>query len=393
MNSIESSISKRPQLISGLRKRYFELRIRLGLLVFLFARYRNPFTFIKVLKGIAAFKSRFTIGQKIPKLAMVDGKVYLNCNVSGFPSPHFFLPMEMEARKSLNLPNTMLEQQSVVQIALTKKCPLNCEHCFEGAILNQKETLSLEDHQKIIAKLQDAGVPMIQFGGGEPMNRLNDLLVLLKTAKRSSDFAIYTSGYKLNKENAKALKSAGLNSVLLSIDHYLPEKHNAFRRNDKAFSWAMEAAKSAVEAKLVLTFIVCVTRSFCTRENLLNYLNFAHENGASFVEFLEPRAVGNYEGQDVMLRPFELDILDAFFQEANTEKAFKHLPIIVYPGYQQRNIGCAGGGSKYLYIDTDGYMNACPYCRNKKSHILEDTHEQSIAEMRQEGCELVENLA
>ena len=57
---------------------------------------------------------------------------------------------------------------------------MNCEHCFEGAILNQKESLTLNDHQEIIAKLQASGVPMIQFGGGEPMNRLADLLTLLK---------------------------------------------------------------------------------------------------------------------------------------------------------------------------------------------------------------------
>ncbi|MFZ9612361.1 MAG: radical SAM protein [Crocinitomicaceae bacterium] len=379
--------------ITGIKKSYFEWRIKFGLLSFLFVRYKNPVTFFKVLKGIAAFKSRFTIGQKIPKLAMVDGKVYMNCNVSGFPNAYFFNPMEMEARKSLNLPNTLLEQQSVVQMALTKKCPLNCEHCFEGAVLNQKETLSLQDLQAIIEKLQNAGVPMIQFGGGEPMNRLADLLTLLKGAKRNSDFAIYTSGYKLNRENAFALKNAGLNAILLSIDHYQAAKHNAFRRNDKAFAWAMEAAKSAVEAKLVLTFIICVTREFCTRENLINYLLFAQEHGASFVELLEPRSVGNYEGMDVMLRPNELKILDDFFIEANTDVHFKHAPIVIYPGYQQRTIGCAGGGSKYLYIDTDGYMNACPYCRNKKTHILSDDHEKSIAELRMEGCELVENLA
>jgi MoaA/NifB/PqqE/SkfB family radical SAM enzyme len=196
----------------------------------------------------------------------------------------------------------------------------------------------------------------------------------------------------LTQENARALKEAGLTSVLLSIDHYLPDKHNAFRRNDKVFTWAMEAAKNAVEAKLVLTFIVCVTREFCTKENLLNYMKFANENGAAFVEFLEPRSVGNYKGKDVMLRPFELDILDDFFLEVNTKKQYKDLPILIYPGYQQRTIGCAGGGSKYLYIDTDGYINACPYCRSKKTHILEDTHEQSIAELRREGCEIVDKL-
>ena len=109
--------------------------------------------------------------------------------------------MEIEARKSLKLTNTLLEQQSMVQIALTKKCPLNCEHCFEADVLNQKEALTVDDHIEIVAKLQASGVPMIQFGGGEPMNRLADLLTILKSAKKTSDFAIYTSGYKLNSEN------------------------------------------------------------------------------------------------------------------------------------------------------------------------------------------------
>ena len=385
--------NKNPHLIHGFKKFYFEWRIKLGLLSFLFVRYKNPITFFKVLKGVAAFKSRFTIEKSIPKLAMIDGKVYFNCYVSGFPNAYFFAPMEMEARKSLQLPNSLLEQQSVVQIALTKKCPLNCEHCFEGAVLNQKESLTLNDHQEIIAKLQASCVPMIQFGGGEPMNRLADLLTLLKGAKKTSDFAIYTSGYKLNRENALALKKAGLTSILLSIDHYQAEQHNAFRRNDKAFSWAMEAAKSAIDAILVLTFVVCVTREFCTREHLLNYMHFANENGAAFVQFMEPRSIGNYEGKDVMLRTHELDILDAFFLEVNTKESHHHLPILVYPGYQQRSIGCVGAGSKYLYIDTDGYINSCPFCRNKKTHILDVQHEKSIAELRTEGCELVENLA
>jgi hypothetical protein len=61
-----------PHLISGFKKYFMEFRIKMGLLVFLFVRYKNPITFIKVLKGIAAFKSRFTIGQKIPKIS--DGR-------------------------------------------------------------------------------------------------------------------------------------------------------------------------------------------------------------------------------------------------------------------------------------------------------------------------------
>ncbi|MDP4637582.1 MAG: hypothetical protein NWR96_01355 [Crocinitomicaceae bacterium] len=67
--------NKNPHLIHGFKKFYFEWRIKLGLLSFLFVRYKNPITYFKVLKGVAAFKSRFTIEKSIPKLAMIDGKV------------------------------------------------------------------------------------------------------------------------------------------------------------------------------------------------------------------------------------------------------------------------------------------------------------------------------
>jgi MoaA/NifB/PqqE/SkfB family radical SAM enzyme len=208
----------------------------------------------------------------------------------------------------------------------------------------------------------------------------------METAQNTSDFWIFTSGYNFSRANALRLKAAGLTGVNISLDHHLAEKHNRFRRNPKAFQWVLEAAKNAREAKLVITMCVCATREYCKEEHLLAYLHLAKTLGASFVQILEPRAVGNYAGQDVELNAEHFAVLDKFFLEVNDQEKYKAMPIVLFPSFHQRQTGCPGAGSKYLYVDTDGYMNSCPFCRNKKTHILNDDHEEVIKELKMEGC-------
>lgn len=306
--------------------------------------------------------------------------------MSGFPSEGFFKPLKIQAERALHQSKGYLESLALVQIAFTKKCPLNCEHCFEGDVLNEKDTLTMEAHMEILDKLTAAKVPMIHYAGGEPMSRVKDLITLLEYGKGRADFSIYTSGFNMTKEHALKLKAAGLSGVFLSIDHHIAEKHNEFRRNTKAFQWAMDAAVAVRQADLVLTFTLCVTKSLCNREDLLAYMEFAAKHDASFVMFLEPRSLGNYANQAVELSPAEFSVLDAFFLEINSDPQYAHLPLLVYPAYQQRNSGCMGAGAMVIYIDTDGFIHACPYCRSKSSHILGLEHESAISALQVEGC-------
>jgi hypothetical protein len=68
------------------------------------------------------------------------------------------------------------------------------------------------------------------------------------------------------------------------------------------------------------------------------------------------------------------------------------MPIVMFPGYHQKRIGCTAAGFKFLYIDTDGYMSSCPFCRNQKTHILDSEHESNIDKMKVEGCDLIKEL-
>jgi len=280
----------------------------------------------------------------------------------------------------------------LILIALTKKCALNCEHCYEGPELNKKETLTLDDHKKILTKIQDAGISMIHYGGGDPMNRVHDLEELLNFSNKKADFWIFTSGFNFTEENASRLKKAGLTGVSISLDHYDAKIHNKFRRHDDAYNWAMNAAYNALKVKLAISLSICVTRDFCTEHHLMTYLELAKKMGASFVQILEPRASGNWAGKDVLLRPEEIKVVEDFFLRTNIDKKFKNYPIVLFPGYHQRKNGCPGAASKYIYIDTDGYMNNCPFCRNKTTHILDSDHEKTLAMLKNEGCGKFENL-
>jgi MoaA/NifB/PqqE/SkfB family radical SAM enzyme len=271
-------------------------------------------------------------------------------------------------------------------MAITKKCALQCEHCYEWDNLNKKDILSADNFSRMVQNLQRKGVGLIQFLGGEPLLKMDILTEVLLKADKKTDFWVVTSGFKLNAENARALKAARLTGVIVSLDHFVPEKHNQFRGFRNAYYWVEEAVKNAGETGLVTALSLCATREFISEKNLMSYMQVAKNLGVSFVQFLEPRAVGHYAGQDVALREPQLRLLESFFEKMNFTKTYRDYPIISYHGYYQRRQGCFGAGVKGLYVDTDGNMNACPFCPTNNGNLLHEDLEGNLDALVAGGC-------
>lgn len=81
--------------------------------------------------------------------------------------------------------------------AVTSRCPLNCQHCFEWENLDTRESLTLQELKDILNRFQLRGLSHAQLSGGEPLCRLDDLIELIRTAKQDTEFWILTSGYGL----------------------------------------------------------------------------------------------------------------------------------------------------------------------------------------------------
>jgi MoaA/NifB/PqqE/SkfB family radical SAM enzyme len=270
--------------------------------------------------------------------------------------------------------------------AITKKCPLNCEHCFEWDNLNQQEVLSTADLINIVLKYQAYGTTQIMFSGGEPMLRVNDIYEVLNAAHDGSDFWIISSGLGLTKERAHRLKKAGLTGVMISLDHFEASKHNAFRGFENAYMNAIQAVENANEAGLVTTLSLCATKEFTTEENLDAYMNLAKTLGVSFVQILEPRASGRYMGKEVELGKEEMLLLEKKYSEYNTSEAYVDFPIVDYLGYHQRKVGCFGAGNRFFYIDTDGDAHICPFCTNKVAKALQFPAKDMVSLLGQHAC-------
>jgi MoaA/NifB/PqqE/SkfB family radical SAM enzyme len=307
-------------------------------------------------------------GDELKKLYRIGGKYYVTMYTPGWPSKAYNQIWESELRRFIP-DNTIPEKTFFAFFAITRKCPMRCEHCFEWDNLNLKETFSKDELLQVLKIYQKNGVQQFHFSGGEPMVRLKDLLELIKQTKGKNDCWVVTSGFNCTTENAKLLQAAGCKGVVVSIDHYIPELHNIFRGHRDSFEHAKNAVGAVKKAGMVSSISVCVTKSFIEGGHLMQYLQFAKSLGVQFVQLLEPRSIGHYEGKNVLLEENHIRVLEDFFIKINHSKKYKSFPTVLYHGYHQRRIGCFAG-SRSIYIDSAGDVHSCPFCHTKDYNII-----------------------
>jgi MoaA/NifB/PqqE/SkfB family radical SAM enzyme len=304
------------------------------------------------------------------KIIKVDGKYYHHLYAPGFPSKIFdeYIKGEFNRISPVNKKANLL---TFIFFAITRKCPLQCEHCFEWDNLNKKESLELHHLKAVLKKFQEDGLSQFHLSGGEPLVRMKDLEELIASADKDSEFYVLTSGFNFTAANAKALKNAGLTGVVISLDHFDKEKHNAFRGFNDSYAQAIHAIQHSQQQNLVVALSICVTRTFITWNNLMLYADLAKKLKVVFIQLLEPKAVGHYKDKDVFLNKSHLELLERFYEMMNFDDNYKDYPIIIYHGYHQRRVGCMSGGNRALYIDSEGWINACPFCHTKNFNIKE----------------------
>jgi len=233
-----------------------------------------------------------------------------------------------------------------------------------------------------------AAISQVQISGGEPMTRFEDLLTIIKETDKSTDTWLLTSGYNLTFQNALKLKKAGLTGVRISIDHWEAEKHNEFRGNKKAFAWAIDAAENCRKAGLATGLAICAIKEFLSDAFLMKYLEFARSLKASFIFLLEPRETGHFKNRDVILPDESVRCLENFYLKVSSSPEFEKYPALFFPGFHQRRIGCFGAGVRYLYIDSEGSVHACPFCQGKMGDSLKDDLTLLVPLISRKGCHL-----
>jgi MoaA/NifB/PqqE/SkfB family radical SAM enzyme len=384
--NIENSFmfnGKKTVIQSGWKVQYVRVKMWLNIVWIAFKMYRDPLETWKKLKALIENWNKYRNKNQFVKNVKIGNRYYLNMNAPGWPSLSFNRFIKHQILKSGE--NAAPGIHTLI-LAITKKCGFQCEHCFEWNELNKQEKLTRSDLQLIIHRFHELGISQVQLSGGEPLNRFNDLIYLLNNKEPGTDFWLYSSGYSLNAEKAKLLQQNGLTGVIISIDHHKASEHDKFRGIDNAWLHAQSAVSNALHEGLAVTLSCCVTRSYCTRENLDKYMQMSKDMGVAFVQMLEPRAVGHYEGKDVGLKKEEIEILEAFYENYSQDPDRRDYPILTYHSYHVRRAGCQGSARDYVYVDTNGFIQSCPFCMQKWFSALEDDLQTNLKKMKVIGC-------
>jgi MoaA/NifB/PqqE/SkfB family radical SAM enzyme len=121
-------------------------------------------------------------------------------------------------------------------------------------------------------------------------------------------------------------------------------------------------------------------------ENLMKYAELVKKLGGAFIQIYEPKAVGHYAGKDVKLKQEQMDVLREFYMKLNFDTKFKDYPIVAYTNMVFRTIGCAATENRFIYVDTNGEVNLCPFCRSKSRPFLDGNLDDILLGVKQFGC-------
>jgi MoaA/NifB/PqqE/SkfB family radical SAM enzyme len=115
-----------------------------------------------------------------------------------------------------------------VLVQVTNRCNMRCSFCDfwpNGAAAG--EELTVEEYERLAEELFALGTCLVSIEGGEPFVR-PDLVEIVRAFGRRHLPVLYTNGWYVTEESARALFDAGLTQAGVSIDY--PDRRHDLKR-------------------------------------------------------------------------------------------------------------------------------------------------------------------
>ncbi len=192
----------------------------------------------------------------------------------------------------MTLHDTFRRPLRSLRVSVTDRCNLRCEYCMpqeEYVWLERHALLSFEEIARLTEIFTNLGVDKLRLTGGEPLLRrdLDKLVTLLRRNPGVRDLALTTNGLLL-PEQARALRTAGLDRITLSLDTLRPDRFRALTRRD-AHARVLEglaAARAAGFSGMKINAVI--VRGF-NHDEIADLIEFGreHESEVRFIEYMD----------------------------------------------------------------------------------------------------------
>ncbi len=247
----------------------------------------------------------------------------------------------------------------MVDLAVTDKCNCNCDFCSFKSMRDKKKIMSLEEIKSVIFQCQELGVSIINFVGGEPLMRKDILEIIKSVNKDKSSTLMFTNGWLL-EEYAYALKAAGLDSVNVALDSFIPEKHDSIKKLNGSFQRAIRGIEKAKKAGLTVGISCAVSKESLRDKSIIKFIEFGKKLKVHEILFWDLIPTGGLADRKDLLGKEnwteDLIKLASFYNKKND------YPGIFTYAYNRspQSIGCSGG-TNYFYITPYGDICPCDF--------------------------------
>lgn len=287
---------------------------------------------------------------KDEKFTRLNGKVVINSFLPPFPGPAF-------TRLARGIEQIGMKKAVPVSayIALTDRCTYNCWHC--SRTFRSGTEMSAACLRKLVLEVQELGVCIIGFTGGEPLLRDGAADIIGAVDERSSTI-LFTTGKGFTPETAAELKKNRLFGVAVSLDHYDSSIHDERRGSKGAYKTAVDAISESVNQGFYTMLQLVATKEMANAPVFDRYLELAAGLGVHEIRLLEPMPAGN------LLRCPSKCVLDAGEREelrklhVRTNSSRKLTKVCSFAQIEDSRLYGCGAGFQHLYVDA--YGNVCP---------------------------------
>ncbi|MGB5082906.1 MAG: GTP 3',8-cyclase MoaA [Burkholderiales bacterium] len=196
-----------------------------------------------------------------------------------------------------------------LRVSVTDRCNFRCIYCMprevfgpDYAFLPRSELLSFEEIARLARVFTGHGVEKIRLTGGEPLLRKNlERLIGMLAAIPGLDLTLTTNGSVLAKK-ARALKSAGLKRVTVSLDSLDERTFRAMNDADFPVSEVLAGIDAAAAAGLAPVKINMVVKRGVNEDSVVPMARHFRGSGhvVRFIEFMDVGATNGWRLDDVV---------------------------------------------------------------------------------------------
>jgi cyclic pyranopterin phosphate synthase len=211
---------------------------------------------------------------------------HMKSSLETFSTPA--LPSQRSADRFPPLVDSFGRTHESLRVSVTDACNIRCRYCmpeFVAGFLPQSRLLSFESIARIVSVLAKSGIRKVRLTGGEPLMRpnLESLVDLIARIPGLQQIAMTTNAMLLS-DKAKALASAGLTHVNISLDTLRESAFQEISRRE-----GLDAVLRGIEAAIATDLKVRLNALLLRDVNLqdcIPLVEFARERSL-FIRFIE----------------------------------------------------------------------------------------------------------